>query len=145
MSLRRIVAVVARARAGLAVVAAARVRLKAMTAQTNQDPMANHAHGETPHAHPTSSLVMLPRKAAWEAVRAHTLPAVLRDQLHVVLTSIGGLLTGPEARVHLYAVHAAGERPPEFVLHRTWVLERRLDVRITVPGYGSGLLALIRV
>jgi len=36
MSLRRIVAVVAFARAGPVIVAAARVRLNAMTAQTNQ-------------------------------------------------------------------------------------------------------------
>lgn len=95
-------------------------------------------------AYTSASLVMLPRKAAWEAVTTHTLPDVLRDQLHVVLTTLGELLPSPEGRIHLYAVHAAGERPPEFVLHKTWVLERRLDVRITVPGYGSGLLSLIR-
>ena len=93
----------------------------------------------------SASLVMLPRKAAWEAVSTHTLPDVLRDQLHVVLTALGELLPSPEGHhIHLYAVHPAGERPPEFVLHKTWVLERRLDVRITVPGYGSGLLSLIR-
>ncbi len=42
-------------------------------------------------------------------------------------------------------MHAAGDRPPEYVLHKTWVRDRRLDVQITVPGYGSGLLALVRV
>ncbi|WP_248580347.1 hypothetical protein [Nocardioides sp. InS609-2] len=95
-------------------------------------------------AYASASLVMLPRKAAWEAVSSHTLTTPLRDQLHVVLTTLGELLTIPGERIHLYAVHAAGDRPPEFVLHKTWVLERRLDVRITVPGYGSGLLALVR-
>ena len=43
----------------------------------------------------TSSLVVLPRKPAWEAVSMNSLPAVLRDQLHVVLTTIGELLTRP--------------------------------------------------
>ena len=94
-------------------------------------------------AYTTASLVLLPRKAAWEAVSSCTLPGILRDQLHVVLTTLGELLAADDSRVHLYAVHAAGERAPDFVLHKTWVLERRMDVRITVPGYGSGLLALV--
>ena len=95
-------------------------------------------------AYTTASLVLLPRKAAWEAVRSQTLPEILREQLHVVLTALGELLPTGGDRIHLYAVHPAGERAPDFVLHKTWVLERRMDVRITVPGYGSGLLALIR-
>lgn len=95
-------------------------------------------------AYATASLVMLPRKVAFAAVGSHTLPAVLRDPLRVLLTTVGELLTRAGTPVHLYDVHAAGDPAPDFVLQKTWVLERRMDVQITVPGYGSGLLSLVR-
>lgn len=72
------------------------------------------------------------------------LPDAYAENLHEVLNIMGRLFdaTGsPHVRFH--AMHSPGEPVPPLVTSLATMAGRRLDVTLSIPGYGSGEMSLV--
>lgn len=97
-------------------------------------------------AHLGAALGLLPPLAAEDAIGENGLSEVLVDNLYEVVNVVSSLFNKPHApHVKLYALYAPGSSAPRDVLG--WVEQPfgRLDVEVTLPGYGSGHLTVIHV
>jgi CheY-like chemotaxis protein len=96
-------------------------------------------------AHAGAAVGLLPPAGAAELVAGETLSAPVLDNVAEVLNVCAGLLNAPPLpHVRLYATYARGDRLPGDVAARLRGLGERLDLAVTVTGYGAGGLSFLR-
>jgi hypothetical protein len=73
-----------------------------------------------------------------------SLAPTTRHHLHDLLEEFAGLLTPPGGPpLHLYEMYPPGVAPPGDVSAYAGALGRRLDLKVTIAGYGTGRLSLV--
>ena len=90
-------------------------------------------------------LVSLPR--AQEAIDSGVLPEDLTENFAEVVNVMASVFNEDPAAPHLklYRVHAVGERLPTDIAASLGYVVRRLDLRVTVQGYGAGRLSSVSI
>lgn len=90
------------------------------------------------------ALGLVPAPVAKEAIKDKVLPENARENLDEVLNILGALLNQPDTpHVKLYKVHNPGDSVPVDLRALAASLGRRLDLEVSVPGYGKGVLSII--
>ncbi len=95
-------------------------------------------------AHIGASIALIPVAQAEEAVESGTLPDMLYENTAEVLNVAASLFNLDDApHVKLYQSYRPGEDVPPDV--RKWVLAfvRRLDMELSVAGYGKGHISVL--
>lgn len=96
-------------------------------------------------AHLSAGLALTSKDGADEIVAKKVLPDASAETLHEILNIMGSLLNGPTTpHVQLHAVHWPGEPVPPLVSSRATATGSRLDLTVSVPGYGSGQMSIVR-
>lgn len=73
-----------------------------------------------------------------------SLAPATRQHLRDLLEALGPLLSPTAGEpLHLYEMYPPGEAPPADVPGYACVLGRRLDLKVTISGYGTGRLSLV--
>jgi hypothetical protein len=91
-----------------------------------------------------AALGLTSKEAADEAVSTGALSDSYAENLHEILNIISGLFNAPGRRhVALHAVHGPGESLVPRVSTFATAVGSRLDLTVSVPGYGSGAMALV--
>jgi hypothetical protein len=91
------------------------------------------------------ALGMLPKGGVDDAIKERDLYPMLRDCCYEVLNVMASLFNVPNAQhVRLYEMYGPGGSPaPADVQQLGTMLGNRLDVRLTIAGYGDGLMAVV--
>jgi hypothetical protein len=93
-----------------------------------------------------AAIGLLPPVFADRATDRGTLPAMLAENLDEVLNVCVATLNGPgRPHLRLYRVHHVGEDVPTDVLSFAAVPGRRLDLEVSIPTYGPGLVSFVAV
>jgi hypothetical protein len=89
-------------------------------------------------------LALAPSDGTEEVAASGALPPSYAENLHEILNIVGTLFnsarTGP---VRLTRMHAPGEQVPPQVTTLAGRTGRRLDLTVSISGYGSGQMALV--
>jgi hypothetical protein len=92
-----------------------------------------------------AALALTSKDAADELVKEKTLSPTYAENLHEILNILGTLFNRPGTPpTRLTAMHAPGEPVPPRVAAQASGTGNRLDMAVAIPGYGSGLLSLVR-
>lgn len=95
-------------------------------------------------AHLAAMLGLTSKDAADEAVRRGTLSDAYAENLHEILSIMGALFNAEgSARVGLHAVHGPGEPVPPRVAAFAASIGSRLDLTLSLPGYGAGVMSIV--
>lgn len=87
---------------------------------------------------------LLPPKSIQEAVDRRMLPATAVDTVQEIFNIASGIFnTSGSRHLKLYQVIGPEEPAPLDVLALASSLGRRLDLDVTVPGYGTGTVSII--
>jgi hypothetical protein len=90
------------------------------------------------------ALSVLPAGAVDDAVAAGELPEMMWDSCYEVLNVFASLFNISDAsHVRLYEMYGPEKPPPGDLASLSAVLGGRLDVALTVAGYGKGLLSVV--
>jgi hypothetical protein len=91
-----------------------------------------------------AALGLLPRGGAEDAVDEGHLSGMLRDNCHEVLNVLASTFNVPGApHVRLYELYGPDSSLPTDVAGLSQALGRRLDVRLSVAGYGDVHLSVV--
>ncbi len=95
-------------------------------------------------AYAGGALGLLPPGGVQDSVKEALLTESLEENFYEVL-NIGAALMNSENSPHvkLHAVHTTGELAPPHVVMMSQILGRRLDLDVTVGGYGHGRFSLV--
>ena len=97
-------------------------------------------------AYAGAAIGLVPPSGAETAIEERMLSPMIAENLYEVLNICAVLLNAEGlARVKLHEVFAPGSVPPTDVAAYARTLGRRLDVVITIAGYGAGRLSLVLV
>lgn len=97
-------------------------------------------------AHSGAAIALVPRTAADDAVANGSLTPALYDNAAEILNIMASLFNKDDApHVRLYEAYAPREAVPSDI--QTWLLAYvpRLDMEVTVAGYGTGHLSVLVV
>lgn len=95
-------------------------------------------------AHLAAALALTSKDAADDVVSSGSLDAAHAENLHETLNVLGTLFNRPGGRsTRLVAMHAPGEPVPPRPAALASTGGRRLAVTVSIPGYGSGQMALV--
>jgi len=95
-------------------------------------------------AYAGAAIGLVPVPAAQAAIGAGSLPSNIAENLYEVLNICASLLNADGApHVRLHTVHYPGSTPPPQPLSVACTLGRRLDLVVTVAGYGAGRFSLV--
>lgn len=90
------------------------------------------------------ALGMLPRAIVDEAIDALTLPGLLRDNAYEVLNVLAAVFNlENHPHVRLYQLYGPGGSIPADVLALSQLAGSRMDVVLTVAGYGEARLSIV--
>ncbi len=91
------------------------------------------------------ALALLPSRIAESAVADRGLPPELAENVHEVLNVLAGVLNQhSDTHQRLYASYPGPEAPADAAAHSK-ALGNRLDLEVTLQGYGSGTLSWVLV
>jgi hypothetical protein len=91
-----------------------------------------------------AAIGLVPFRGAQGCVEDGELTPMVRDNLYEVLNVLSSVLNRPGAsHQKLYAMHEPGSLPPADVMSWAKVVVGRLDLAVSVAGYGSGALGLV--
>jgi hypothetical protein len=91
-----------------------------------------------------AAIGLIPKGGAMACVEDRELSTMVGENLYEVLNVVAALFNAAGVpHVKLYAVHQPGELPPSDVSAIARALGRRLDLRVSVAGYGAGHLAVV--
>lgn len=91
-----------------------------------------------------AALSVLPPGAVDDALAVKELPELMRDSCYEVLNVLASVFNVPHApHVRLYQMFAPGEQVPGDLAGLAGTLGSRIDVALTVSGYGKGLLSVV--
>lgn len=92
-----------------------------------------------------AALALVPKGRVLEAVKGRTVPADFAENLHEVF-NVGANFFNAPGRPHVrLSALATPPALPADLLARLATSPARLDLRVDVPGYGSGTLAVVAV
>lgn len=95
-------------------------------------------------AYMAAGLALTSKDDAEELVAKGVLPDGFAETTHEILNIMGSLFNAPALpHVRLYAMHRPGEPVPPLAASFATATGQRLDLTVTIPGYGSGELALV--
>jgi hypothetical protein len=95
-------------------------------------------------AYLAAALALLNKEAADEVAADAALPESYLENLHEILNIVGTLFNAESPRpVRLADMHGPGQQVPPRVADLAIARGRRLDVTVSIPGYGSGHMALV--
>jgi hypothetical protein len=95
-------------------------------------------------AHLAGCLALTPSDAAREVAASGMLPTSYAENLHEVLNIVGTLFNSAGTRpVRFTQMHAPGEQVPAQVATFAGTTGRRLDLTVSISGYGSGQMAVV--
>lgn len=90
------------------------------------------------------ALAMLPRGGVDDAIAERDLPSMIRDNTYEVLNVLAAVFNVENApHVRLYEMYGPNGSVPSDVLALSQALGSRLDIQLTVAGYGAGKLSVI--
>jgi hypothetical protein len=96
-------------------------------------------------AHVGAALGLIPANTALAAIEEGVLPGNVCENFAEVLNIFSSLLNRDDApHLRLYASYGPDELPPNDIGEMLREFGGRLDLVITVAGYGSGSLSLVR-
>jgi hypothetical protein len=98
-------------------------------------------------AYAGAALGLVPLPMAEEALASGLLPDDLTENFYEVVNIMASVFNENPAAPHLklYKVHAVGEKLPTDVASSLGYVVRRLDLEVTVHGYGSGRLSSVSI
>jgi hypothetical protein len=97
-------------------------------------------------AYAGASIGLVPVGRAELAVEERSLPETIEENLYEVLNICAALLNAEGVpHVKLYGMYGPGTVPPVDVSGFARTIGRRLDLQVTVAGYGAGRLSLVLV
>ena len=92
----------------------------------------------------SAALCVMPAGGVQEAVERRILPATVVEAIPEVFNMSAGIFNYPGGQhLKLYQTVEPGPPPPLDVLALANSLGRRLDLHVTVPGYGDGYLSIV--
>ena len=95
-------------------------------------------------AYSGAAIGLVPAGGAEAAIEDKELPGSVRDNFFEVLNVLSALFNTPGApHLRLYAGYAPGEAVPTDVAAGLRTVGRRLDLKVTVAGYGEGQLSFV--
>lgn len=95
-------------------------------------------------AYLAAGLALTSKNDAEETVRKGMLPGSSAETMHEILNIMSTLFNDTSSRhVRFHALHPPKEPVPPLVSARATTTGRRLDVTVSVPGYGSGQMSLV--
>ena len=95
-------------------------------------------------AYSGAAIGLIPAGGAQAAIEDKEMPASMRDNFFEVLNVLSALFNTPGApHLRLYAGYAPGESLPSDVAAAVRTVGRRLDLKVTVAGYGDGHLSFV--
>ncbi len=90
------------------------------------------------------ALAMVPRGGVDDAIQERKLTTALHENCYEVLNVMSALFNVPGApHVRLYEMYAPGDSIPPDVAALAGTPGSRMDVKLTIGGYGAGLLSII--
>jgi hypothetical protein len=90
------------------------------------------------------ALGMLPKAGVDEAIEAKTLPGLMRDNAYEVLNVLAAVFNVENApHVRLYDLYGPDGSVPSDVLSLSQVFGSRMDLLLTIAGYGEARLSLV--
>jgi hypothetical protein len=91
-----------------------------------------------------TAIALIPMSAAQECIEARSLTSAVSENVYEVLNIAAALFNLPDhPHLKLYGMHAPGELPPTDVSARLRGFGNRLDLKVTVAGYGSGQMSVL--
>ena len=91
-----------------------------------------------------AALALAHKDAADEVVQQRTLTPTYTENLHEILNVVGTLFNRPGSPpTRLTAMHAPGDPVPPRVATQAGSTGNRLDMTVSIPGYGSGQMSLV--
>lgn len=97
-------------------------------------------------AYAGAAIGLIPAGGAEAAIEDRALSTAIEENLYEVLNICAALLNVEGApHVKLYAMYGPGTVPPVDVSGFARAIGRRLDLQVTVTGYGVGRLSLVLV
>jgi hypothetical protein len=95
-------------------------------------------------AYAGAAIGLVPPGGAEAAIEDAELPTPVRQNLDEVLNVVSALFNTPGApHLKLYATYGPDEVPPADISAHVRALGRRLDLAVTVAGYGEGKLSIV--
>jgi hypothetical protein len=90
------------------------------------------------------ALAMLPRGGVDDAIAERDLTGMIRDNTYEVLNVLAAVFNVENApHVRLYEMYGPNGSVPTDILALSQALGSRLDIQLTVAGYGAGKLSVI--
>ena len=97
-------------------------------------------------AYAGAAIGLVPAGGAEAAIEDRALSTAIEENLYEVLNICAALLNAEGApHVKLYGMYGPGTVPPVDVSGFARTIGRRLDLQVTVTGYGAGRLSLVLV
>lgn len=91
-----------------------------------------------------TALALIPASTALECIEARSLTTSVSENVYEVFNIVASFFNLPERpHLRLYGMHAPGEHPPTDVSSRLRGFGNRLDLKVTVAGYGSGRMTVM--
>ncbi len=95
-------------------------------------------------AYSGGALGLVPAEVAKESVENNQLSPLLAENVYEVANIAAALFNVPDApHLKLHKLYSPGELPPVDVSAMLRSVGRRLDVSVTIPGYGRGHLSFV--
>jgi hypothetical protein len=90
------------------------------------------------------ALAMIPKAVVEEAIEAGELPEPLDNNCYEVLNVLAAVFNIPNApHVRLYNLYTPGVPLPPDVASLAKLAASRMDVELTIAGYGSGMMSIV--
>lgn len=90
------------------------------------------------------SLGMLPKGGIEDAIKEGTLPDMVGECCYEVLNVLASVFNVPNApHVRLYQMYGPGEKVPSDLGALAALVGSRLDVKLSIGGYGDGLFSIV--
>jgi len=95
-------------------------------------------------SHAGASIALIPAAAARACIEAGVITPALYDNMAEILNVAASLFNHDDApHVRLYAAYAPRERLPADVAGWVLAFVRRVDLELTIAGYGSGRISVL--
>jgi hypothetical protein len=91
-----------------------------------------------------TAIALIPSSTTQACIDARSLTPAVSENVSEVLNIVAGFFNLPDRpHLRLYGMHAPGEPPPSDVSSRLRGFGNRLDLTVTVAGYGTGQMSVL--
>jgi hypothetical protein len=90
------------------------------------------------------ALGMLPKGGVDDVIDDHDLTGLIRDNVYEVLNVLGSVFNVADApHVRLTEMYGPGQSAPDEVENLAYAAGGRLDIEVSIAGYGNGRLCIV--